>query len=313
MPLPLCIVGAGNHSRLAHLPALAHYRTQHPDRISLTSIVDSDQPRARELAAEFNIGNVYRSIDEMLEREAPGACVAVTPVSINAGTAIGLMRRGIPTLMEKPIGTSLAEAREVVAVAAQTGSKIMVSMNRRFDPLFEAAREWIGTKEVHLVRATMARRCRTEPNFLEETGVHLIDAVLSAMGPVEAWKASQQRVGGTSWFQIHLDFAGGARGLIDLMPTAGANAERVEFYGETFRVEVGNARFDRNLWQGWEMGKLTGEGSVQSAIPDFIANGTYRETEVFLAGVLENRPLHPTPADVLPSVELSHVAAHAAD
>ncbi|HLH69975.1 MAG TPA: Gfo/Idh/MocA family oxidoreductase [Candidatus Dormibacteraeota bacterium] len=54
-----------------------------------------------------------------------------------------LLPRGLPVLCEKPLGMTLAETEEAIALAEQ-GRGVQVGFQRRFDPGYRAARELVG-------------------------------------------------------------------------------------------------------------------------------------------------------------------------
>jgi predicted dehydrogenase len=181
----------------------------------------------------------------------------------------------------------------------------MVSMNRRFDPGLRAALDWIGTAPVRHIGAVMAREARTEPEFVGHTGLHVVDLVRSIGGEIAVCETRWHNHGGNG-FQARLGFAGGATGLIDLMPTAGANAEFLEIHGDDFRVEIRSADFDRGGWRAWRQGRLEQDETLPRSTPAFRANGTLAETEAFIRALQRGGPFSPTPADVLPAMEICH-------
>jgi predicted dehydrogenase len=303
--LKLCVIGGGQHSVRCHLPALAHYRERSDGRLILSGIVDKVESKANAAVSQFGIARAYRDLEEMLRLERPDACLALTSVATNANTAIRLMKAGIPTLMEKPLGATLAEAGTVVEVAAATGSPIMVSMNRRFDPQIHAALRWVGDRQIRYLRATMARHNRKDLHFMEEVGIHLIDAIHMIAGGVRNWNAYKEAVGYSHWIQVRLEFSSGARGLVDFLPTTGSNAEVIELFGTDFVVEIRSAEGDRS-WRAWSEGRLAFEEITPTSLPEFIANGSFAENEFFINQLLAGEPLAPTPSDVLPAMEICH-------
>lgn len=305
-PLRLAVVGAGYHSRTFHLPALAHFQRQHPGRIALSALVEPNVATAAAVAAEFGFAATHRSIDDLLVQDRPDACLAITPVALNAAIATRLAREGLPLLVEKPLGATIAEARRLVADLAALRARAMVSVNRRFDPLLRAALEWIGARPILQIRALMARHARTEPEFVEHTGLHVVDAVRFVGGEVAAAEMRRQRTEGSDWFQAGLTFASGATGLVDLMPAAGTKSEVLKLLGSGWRVEIRAAEHDRGGWRAWTDGRLVRDEIVPPGTPLFIANGTYAETEAFLHALETGAAFAPTPADILPSMELCH-------
>lgn len=277
----------------------------------LGGIADPNLDTANAAAAQFGLAGAYATVEQMLAAEQPDACLVLTPVSLNASMAIEVSRHGIPLLMEKPLGATIEEARALVAALRASDARVMVSMNRRFAPLLRSAIDWIGTRRLHAVHATMARHRRTEAEFVEHTGLHLVDAVRTIAGDVSSCSALRYEGTSTPWFQARLAFASGAAGLINLIPDTGGNAESLQLYGEDFSVEIRSAEFDRGEWRGWAGGQLVREESLPSSTPGYIANGTLAETEAFVHALANGARFFPTPADVLPSMELCHLIAAA--
>ena len=306
-PLRISVIGVGNHCRAFHLPALAQYQRAHPGVVDLASVVDPDRATAAAVAGGFGFGAIHADIDEMLAGPRPDACIAVTPVELNARVATQLAREGLPVLMEKPPAETIDEARRLVDDLARLDAKVMVSMNRRFDPLLRAALDWIGTRPIRRIQTTMTRQARTEPKFVEHTGLHVVDLVRAVGGEVRSSDVRRVNAGVADFFQARLAFASGATGLIDLMPTGGVNAEFLRLSGGGFEVEIRSAEFDRGGWCAWLDGCPERDESLARTTPMFVANGTLAETEAFLDAVISGRNFFPSPADVLPSMELCHL------
>jgi predicted dehydrogenase len=246
------LLGAGSHSRREHIPALERCRGD----IELTAICD---PRVTEL---FGFRRHCRSLDELLAVR-PDAILAITPVEVTAEIAQRIIAAGIPLLMEKPLGRTLEEARQVCAAAA--GKPVMVSMNRRFDPVIVAARQWLVDRPIESARATLVRHNRPAAGFVEDVGLHAVDT---------------------------LRFLTGRVGAMTLVPNGGHWVETYEVFGPGYHVEAQATQRCRI----WDAGKLVVDVPGQGT-------GTYEETVAFLRAVAGQQPFSPTPADVLASME----------
>jgi predicted dehydrogenase len=185
-------------------------------------------------------------------------------------------------------------------------ARVMVSMNRRFDPLLRDALAWIGDRPIRSIKALMTRRGRTEPEFVEHTGLHLVDLVRMIGGDVNGCSALRHDVIGTAWFEARLAFASGASGVVELMPTFGSNSESLEIAGANYRVKIRSSEFDFGDWRAWAEGRLVVDESIPPATSMFVANGTLAETEAFVHALRSGKEISPSPADVLPSMELCH-------
>ena len=304
--LNLVVIGAGSHSQRNHLPALARYVEEHPGRIELAALCDLVRERAIEMAGRYGFARVYADLDEMLEHEKPDGCIAITPIPVTAQVASRAIRAGVPLLMEKPPGATVEEARSVANLAEATGVPVMVSMNRRFDPALSAALEWKGARSIAYVRGTIVRHRRQEPEFMTGTAIHPLDALRAIAGDVRDFEAAASSVNGVRWYVVRLGFESGAMGVLEVLPDAGTQAESYEIFGEGYRVLVQMGEVDAGRVCCWEDGRLVMTGEPARGEPVFVQNGAFGETMAFVSALAERRVMHPSPAEVLQSVELCH-------
>ncbi|CAM9943658.1 unnamed protein product [Discosporangium mesarthrocarpum] len=111
---------------------------------------------------ERNIGNVYREMDtsmqtwpadgarnleaykEALDDFDPGdACTIFTPDDTHFDIAMAAVRRGLHTLVTKPVVKTLDEHRRLCQAAKEAGVLVMVEVHKRFDPVYIDARDRI--------------------------------------------------------------------------------------------------------------------------------------------------------------------------
>ncbi|MGD9722089.1 MAG: Gfo/Idh/MocA family oxidoreductase [Pirellulales bacterium] len=80
---------------------------------------------------EGGIPHTYAQIGEMLERERPDGVLCCASSDTQFAAAQEVLPYGIPTLLEKPPGLSLAEYETLCETAARHATPVMVAMNRR--------------------------------------------------------------------------------------------------------------------------------------------------------------------------------------
>jgi predicted dehydrogenase len=258
------------------------------------------------MARQYGFAQVYTNLEDMLDKEKPDGCVAVTPVAITARIACHVIRRGVSLLMEKPPGASVAEAQEIVTLVEKTGTRVMVSMNRRFDPALDAVHEWRNGRPVEYLRATMLRHKRIEPEFMHVTALHPLDTMRKIGGNVKESSVAVRYVGDVRWYIVRLVFETGILGSLEVLPNVGNTAEFYEFFGLNYRAVARVGRYDSGEIICWENDRIAFQGEPARGMPEFVRNGTYAETVEFLSALKEKRVPHPSPAEVLQSVEVSH-------
>src|ERR1044072_9774344 len=174
----IALAGCGEHSRTSHAAPLARYAALHPDEIELVAACDLNAARANEFCQSFGFLRGYDNLDRMLEVEKTDACVCVMPMEKIVEVGIKLLQQQIPCVIEKPLGTSLAEIERLAQVARETQTPHMVSVNRRFTPDLNRARAWLQSRgPLRYVRASQVRHQRSESDFIWSTAIHVLDAL----------------------------------------------------------------------------------------------------------------------------------------
>jgi glucose-fructose oxidoreductase len=131
-PVRFAVVGLGDIAQRAVLPAFAHTRT----RATLTALVSGEPKKRRVLAARFRnvIACGYEEYDDVLASGSVDAVYIALPNEMHADFARRAMRAGIHVLCEKPMATTVADARAMRVAAERSGVQFMVAYRLHFDP-----------------------------------------------------------------------------------------------------------------------------------------------------------------------------------
>ena len=311
----LGLIGCGAHSESGHAIPFARYKAAHPDEILLAAVCDLQIERALEFVRKYGFLKAYRDVDDMLRQERLDGCIAVVPPENISNLGIKLLTLGIPCVVEKPLGASLAEAQSLRDCAAATRTSNMVSVNRRFMPLLSRAIEWSSRLgRLRYVHCTLARHSREESEFLWATAVHAVDTLRHIAGQVAAFdlRSLTAPAGATGWYGLDLRFENGISGRVDVLPTAGMVEETYDLFGDGFRASV-TCPFGPQLgWRCFRDGRLVEAETVVAETPEDIVNGCYDEAAAFLE-ILKGAIPKPSIADVFPSVELCFTIARSAN
>ncbi len=133
-PRPVVIIGAGGIVRTAHLPAYA--KAGFP----VIGIADEIPDRAESLAREHGIQRAFASVD---------AAVGFAPrdvvfdVAIPASQLVHVLPRlpnGCTLLMQKPMGETLGEAKQISRICRDKGLIAAVNFSLRYSPNHLAVR-----------------------------------------------------------------------------------------------------------------------------------------------------------------------------
>jgi predicted dehydrogenase len=302
MTLRIGIIGCGEHSDIGHGVPLRRYAAEHPGTLSLVAACDLRRERAELFREKHGFRQVYLSLDDMLSRERLDACISVVPVERIAGVAMTLLERKIACVVEKPLGSTIAEVEKLAEVARLTRTPNMVSVNRRFMPLLIRGMEWArSTGRLRYVRATMLRHNRTEREFLRFTAIHALDTVRFIAGDFAA-STVQVLQGAVPSYAIDLGFENGARGRIDVLPASGLLEETYEMMGDGFRVIVTSPFGPQRLLRCYREDRLVLEELAGPETPEDITFGFYGEVEEFIQAIRNGRNPRPSIEEIVPSV-----------
>jgi predicted dehydrogenase len=304
--LKIALIGGGSHSRGNHLPALKHYDAQHPGEIAWAAFCDRDPAALSRTCEKYPFQQSYTDVTEMLEKEDLDGCIAVTPTQVTAEIAAQVIEKGIPLLMEKPPGRTVEEARAICQLVEKNQARVMVSVNRRFEPQLTAALQWQDKRPLTYIRATMLRHARAEKDFLVETGIHALDTLRMIAGDIREHRVESFFAEGTLWYTIYFTFCSGAHGLLEVMPTSGCVAETYDLFGPEYRCLIRSGYADTGSVQAWENNQMAWQYQTPAGTDSWIRNGTYAETVEFISSIQASRAPHPTPSDILQTVELTH-------
>ncbi|WDZ80740.1 Gfo/Idh/MocA family oxidoreductase (plasmid) [Ensifer adhaerens] len=134
-PRPIVIFGAGSIVGDAHLPA---YRKA---GFPVAGIYDPDHAKAFQLAESWGI-RAYRTEDEALA--VPGAIFDLaTPPAAHA-TILGRLPVGAAALIQKPMGSDLTAATEILEICRARKLKAAVNFQLRFAPMMLALKDAIA-------------------------------------------------------------------------------------------------------------------------------------------------------------------------
>ena len=173
------------------------------DQVSLVACVDAD-PASLALAREqldLPGGELLRQSDAALAAVEADAVLITANLPGHVPLALEALRAGKHVLLEKPFAPSVAEARQVVDLAAEHGRVLMISQNYRFFPAVQAVRDLVRSGslgEVGAVSIDFRRYANAAPReghrhytlhhpLLADMAIHHFDLMRAVLGqePVE--------------------------------------------------------------------------------------------------------------------------------
>jgi len=159
-------------------------------QVELKAIADINKERARNIVEKYKIRKWYEDYRKLLTDPEIEAVSITTPDFLHKEIVIEAARCGKHILVEKPLATSVKDAREIVNVSRASDVKLMVNFSNRWSPPFRHVKESIDKGELGEIFYAYARLSDTiyvptkmiswahKTNVLWFLGSHVIDLLL---------------------------------------------------------------------------------------------------------------------------------------
>lgn len=219
----------------------------------IDAVGSRDLARSRAFAEEFGIARAYGDYASLVADPDIDAIYVASPHPFHAEQAILALSHGKHVLVEKAFAMNTAQARAVLALAAERGLVALEAMWVRYLPYMRVIREWLAEGRIGRVRSVAADRSTilsTDPahrvravelggGALLDLGVYPVAFVQALIGAPVAIVARGRMTdtGVDAAIAAVLEYADGTLATITTsLDTAGPNT--VIITGERGRIEV---------------------------------------------------------------------------
>ncbi len=159
------------------------------DRFEIVAVCDKDPARLAALAEELDVPAAYADPARMLAETSPDVfCFATQPADRLELVRLGV-NAGVRALAyEKPMATSLAEARKMRDLCDAAGVKVIVSHQHKYGAHWAKAREFVAAGEIGQVHTVHASAKGWYLHYV----THLLDCMMFLVGPTRGrWVIGQ--------------------------------------------------------------------------------------------------------------------------
>ncbi len=269
-PLRLGMVGGGSDAFIGGVHRIA---SRLDGRFALVAGALSSTPeRARESGRALGLDDdrIYDDFKQMAIREARlkngiDAVAIVTPNHVHYSAAREFLKRGIHVICDKPLTSTLADAKKLVKAADDSDALFILTHNYTGYPMIRQAREMIANGDIGLIRVVQVEYAqdwlteeqsnkqaewRTDParsgagGSTGDIGTHAFNLASFVSGlSLESLSADLQAfVPGRPVddnAHVMMRFAGGARGMLWCSQVAPGNENglRLRIYGDKGGLE----------------------------------------------------------------------------
>jgi len=201
------IAGYGLAGRYFHAPLLVGAGFE------IASILTKNEQRILDAKTDFPNAQICNSLEELLKSKIDLLVVASANQS-HAEQAIAGLKAGIPVVVDKPMGRTLKETEEIIAVSKQTGVGVSTYFNRKWDSDSLTIKKIIGEGVLGQIFRLESRfevfRPELKGGWREKKDVeqgggnlldlqpHLVSTALDWFGPAQLISASVRVIRGGS-------------------------------------------------------------------------------------------------------------------
>lgn len=256
MKLTVGIIGVGRIGKL-HVDNLALI-----PQIKVKSVSDIAVDHLELWAKEKQIEVLTTNYWDILNDAEIDAIFICSPTDTHSTIIKEAAKAGKHIFCEKPVSFSVEETEEALGIVNETGVKLQVGFNRRFDPDFRRVRKLVQNGEVgnpHILRITSRDPQPPSINYIKSSGGLFMDMAIhdfdmaryimgsdvvevSAIGAVLVDPAIGD-AGDIDTAVVTLKFANGALGIIENSRQAVYGYDqRLEVFGDKGAVNVDNKR-----------------------------------------------------------------------
>jgi predicted dehydrogenase len=262
-PVPrFALVGSSGFAASMVGPALAR-----SPAVELAGILGSTPERGAALAERLQTPRAYASLEALLADDDVDAVWVATHDALHEPVGVACLNAGKHVLVEKPIATSVAEARSLIAAAERNERILRVGCHQRYRPAHRELHELVaggslgrvGVAKLHFGWEFSAERLEGSWRSslaasggswaVKEFGAHLLDLLLwwtgaraEVAGAVLATQRWDVETDDSAALLLRLD--GQGIGIVDVSAAIAGRTSSVELFGTH-----GWARA-QGLWRG---------------------------------------------------------------
>jgi 1,5-anhydro-D-fructose reductase (1,5-anhydro-D-mannitol-forming) len=314
------IIGLGKIADAEIAPAIGAL----PDGV-LHGVVSRDQARADDFAARHGAQHALTDYTELLADPGVDAVYIATPNALHAGQVVAAARAGKHVMCDKPLATSVAEARRAVGACEDAGVRLGITFQTRFHDHFDRFRAIVqdgSLGEIRVVQVemspgrTLLKGWRTDPELagmgaVNNLGVHAFDLIGYLLGAevteVTALTGHEADLAPETLALVLLRFASGALAYVNVNQSVAQPQADIIVYGTKGRV-VGRSCTRMNMSGTLAVLNEDGETTIETASYDAYR----RAVAAFAHAVASGREPSPSGLDGLRSAELTAAIGEAA-
>ncbi len=197
MSLRLGVVGCGSVFWTPYMNVIE--RLQGQGRAHVTAVYDTDPERRRLAARRLDLPDDLAADVDVCRHPDVDVVLVLTSMPAHGRLAVAALEAGKHVLVEKPVATTLEEAEDVLAVAADSPGHLVCAPHILLSPTYRAMHAHVAAGHIGAVLSARARYGWAGPDWsrwyyepgggaLFDLGVYNVTSLCGFFGPARRWR-----------------------------------------------------------------------------------------------------------------------------
>jgi UDP-N-acetylglucosamine 3-dehydrogenase len=152
--------------------------------VRLMAVADVNLEAAQELATQYEIPQVYRNYQELLASPDVDAVSICTPDAVHRGPGVMAAEAGKHILLEKPIATTIEDAKAILEAVEKAGVVLTIGFVSRFLKTYSLAHKSLEEGDIgevmtisakRIIRASVGEHYSKRDTIIDFLAIHDID------------------------------------------------------------------------------------------------------------------------------------------
>ncbi len=310
----IAVIGYGRHSSAKLYPAFLLAGAK------FSCVLTRSLASGKKAAAALGADRHYDDIEKMLECEELDAVVICVEPEAQAPLTIRCVQAGVAVFVEKPLGMSADEARQVSAASDKHDVPVMVGFMKRFAPAYQRLAELIADQDQFGRILTIDASFSFAPwttelrvnSYLQQGAIHMLDILVATFGNATVESGCSNSTESDIGLAYTLRFADGALASVTLSAT---QARESTFENISVTATKGWAEADNlgsvNYRFNHQDGAIREQWDAHLDVPDnteqareLCKEGFYGEAKHFLERVAANEMPNASAAENIATMKL---------
>lgn len=152
-PIRILLVGCGRMA-LGHAAGLKSL----PELGVIVAGVDPSEDARHNLESEHGVSDTYSDLEDALANVEADAAIIAVPNFLHRGYTIACLKKGLHTLIEKPMALNLTDVDDMIATAEAEGKLLMSGQSQRFSTAIRQVKKMLEGNAVGKIRHVIHKR-----------------------------------------------------------------------------------------------------------------------------------------------------------